>query len=150
MGKNKLNKEMNNLNLGFPYIFVIVTFPFLLLFCIAKFLTLSGTVNDLSNVEFKNNVCVKSFNGGNIEEVDFLTKNLILNYELESDIFNMDCYEELVSHMGTINVSDIFTSYSVSKANINLNGKSYIFIIPDSPNLVNNLNVESLIELIDN
>ena len=152
MVNNKLNtnKETDNLNIGFVYIFVIVTIPFLLLFCITKFLTLSGTVDNLSNIEFKKNICVKLFNGGNLEEVDFLNKNLILNYELESDNFNMDCYEELVSHMETINVSDIFTSYTATKANINLNGKSYIFIIPESSNLVNNLNVGSLIEFIDN
>lgn len=101
-------------------------------------------VNDIKVASLHENTCIKEREGAILEEKPY---SLIMKYTMESEKFDIFCYNELIADMDSQNVHNILwaTLYPRS-AVVRWNEKEYIFTRPDKRFVITDSNVSTLLK----
>lgn len=99
--------------------------------------------NDIEVAPLHGNICIKEIEGAILEEKP---RSLIMKYTMQSVIFDIFCYNELVADMNSQKVSNIWGSIYASSAIIRWNEKEYFFTRPDKSFVITDSNVSTLLK----
>ncbi|UDK94913.1 hypothetical protein EYB33_00835 (plasmid) [Lysinibacillus sphaericus] len=93
-------------------------FMWTILFCIG----ITPLKNDIEVAPLHGNICIKEIEGAILEEKP---RTLIMKYKMQSEKFDIFCYNELVADMNSQKVSNLWVSIYASSAIIRWNEKDY-------------------------
>lgn len=99
--------------------------------------------NDIEIAPLYGNKCIEKRDGAILEE---RPHSFILKYTMESEQFDIFCYNELIADMNNQNVSNIWITLYANDAIVRWNEKEYIFTRPNKNYVVTDSNVSTLLK----
>lgn len=123
---------------GWGYLFLLALGG-LFFFCVG----IAPLKNDIEAASLHGNICIKEIEGAILEEKP---RSLIMKYTMQSEKFDIFCYNELVADMNSQKVSNIWVSIYASSAIIRWNEKEYFFTRPDKSLVITDSNVSTLLK----
>lgn len=99
--------------------------------------------NDIEVAPLYGNKCIEKRDGAILEEKPY---SLIMKYTMESEKFDVFCYNELIADMSSQNISNIWKTIYPRSAIVRWNEKEYIFTRPDRNFVITDSNVSTLLK----
>lgn len=98
--------------------------------------------NDIEVASLYGNKCIKERNGAILEE----DHSLIIKYTMESERFDIFCYNEMITDMNSQNVSNMWETRYANSSIVKWNEKEYVFTRPDKRFVITDANVSTLLK----
>ncbi|WEA41185.1 hypothetical protein [Lysinibacillus fusiformis] len=98
--------------------------------------------NDIEVASLYGNKCIKERNGAILQE----DHSLIIKYTMESEQFDIFCYNEMITDMNSQNVSNIWETRYADSSIVRWNEKEYVFTRPDKRFVITDANVSTLLK----
>lgn len=98
--------------------------------------------NDIEVASLYGNKCIKERNGAILQE----DHSLIIKYTMQSEQFDIFCYNEMITDMNSQNVSNIWETRYADSSIIRWNEKEYVFTRPDKRFVITDANVSTLLK----
>jgi len=99
--------------------------------------------NDIVVASLEGNKCIKEREGAILEENPY---SLIVKYTMESEKFDIFCYNELIADMNSQNLENIWVYVHANNAIVKWNEKDYYFTRPDKNFVITDSNVNTLLK----
>lgn len=115
-----------------------------LVLCVGILIVMAFTPleNDIVVASLDGNKCIKEREGAILEENPY---SLTMKYTMESEEFNIFCYNEIIADMNSQNLENIWTILHANNAIVKWNGKDYYFTRPDKNFVITDSNVNTLL-----
>ncbi|MEK4122272.1 hypothetical protein [Lysinibacillus sp. FSL K6-0102] len=110
--------------------------------CLLFFVSITPLKNDIEVASLYGNKCIKERNGAILEE----DHSLIIKYTMESERFDIFCYNEMITDMNSQNISNIWETRYANSSIVKWNEKEYVFTRPDKRFVITDANVSTLLK----